>query len=138
MSSSANLGGRLIELGTDECWDLLHAESVGRVAWTTGGVTTVLPVNYIVVDKTVVFRTSPYSAMARECDSLPVAFEIDEVDPFTRSGWSVLARGTAQLVYDDHLVPDDGQQLDTWAGGARPLHLVLEPVELTGRRLLPS
>jgi hypothetical protein len=131
-------GGRLIELGVDECWDLLRAESVGRIAWSGANGPTVLPVNFIVVDKAVVFRTSPYSSAARECDSQPVAFEIDELDPFTRSGWSVLARGTARLVYDDHLVPDDGQQLDTWAAGARPLHVVLEPRELTGRRLLPS
>lgn len=138
MSDSYDPGGRLVELSADECWTLLKACAVGRVAWSGPEGTTVLPVNFVVAGQMIVFRTSPYSAPARECDNLPVAFEVDEVDPFTRSGWSVLARGTARLVYDDSLVPANGPDLEVWAAGRRALHVVIEPRELTGRRLLPS
>lgn len=138
MSPAPDPGGRLVELLSDECWTLLGTCSVGRLAWSNPNGPTVLPVNFTVADERIVFRTSPYSAAARECDDLPVAFEADEVDPFTRSGWSVLVRGTARLVYDESLVPPDSTDLDVWAEGSRALHVVIEPREITGRRLLPS
>ncbi|MCW2767799.1 MAG: Pyridoxamine 5-phosphate oxidase [Nocardioides sp.] len=138
MSSSRGTGGRLVELTTDECWTLLGESLVGRVAWSGHGGPTVLPVNFVATDEKIVFRTSPYSAPARECDDLPVAFEVDEFDSTTRSGWSVLARGTARLVYDGAHVPAAATDLDVWADGWRALHIIIEPRELTGRRLLPG
>ena len=38
-------------------------------------------------------RTTAYSEVARECDDSPVAFEVDDVEESTQSGWSVLMRG---------------------------------------------
>jgi nitroimidazol reductase NimA-like FMN-containing flavoprotein (pyridoxamine 5'-phosphate oxidase superfamily) len=125
-----------VELGTDECWTLLATSTVGRLAWSGPEGPTVLPVNFTVVGESIVFRTSPYAAAAREVDDLPVAFEVDDLDPGTRSGWSVLVRGTARLVYDDTLAPGRSTP-DVWAEGGRALHVVIAARQLTGRRLLP-
>jgi hypothetical protein len=138
MNRIVDPGGRLVELLPDECWTLLETGPVGRLAWAGAGGPTVLPVNFTVANRRIVFRTSPYSSVARECDDLAVAFEVDDVDPFTRSGWSVLVRGTARLAYDETLVPAESKDLEVWAEGRRALHVVIEPRELTGRRLLPS
>ncbi|MCW2797956.1 pyridoxamine 5'-phosphate oxidase family protein [Nocardioides sp.] len=138
MSSFLDTGGQLIELTRDECWEQLSSCEVGRVAWCGSGGPTVLPVNFVAAEGKIVFRTSPYSASARECDDLPVAFQVDGIDPVTRSGWSVLARGTAHLLYDGARAPSVGAAVDVWAGGRRALHVVIEPRKLTGRRLLPS
>lgn len=130
--------GPLIELPADESWKLLSARTVGRVAWAGSAGQTVVPVNFIAVDSEIWFRTTAHSALAREVDDLPVAFEVDEVDDFTRSGWSVLVRGTAHVVYDAARLPDSWPGLETWPAGSHPLHVVVRPDELTGRRLLPS
>lgn len=40
-----------------ECWELLATNEVGRVGWSDTDEATVLPVNYVVRDRSVVFRT---------------------------------------------------------------------------------
>jgi hypothetical protein len=77
--------GKLVDLPLDECTRLLAERSVGRVAWTGPAGPTVLPVNYVVVDDGIWFRTTAHSSLATEVDDQPVAFQIDEVDEFTRS-----------------------------------------------------
>lgn len=130
--------GRLVELHDDECWRLLAERTVGRLSWTGTAGQTVFPVNYVVVDSEIWFRTTSHSSLSPEVDDLPVAFEIDDVDDFTRSGWSVLVRGTAHVVYDATRLPRTWPGLETWPGGSHALHVAVHPVEVTGRRLLPS
>lgn len=130
--------GELVDLPADECRSLLNARYVGRVAWNGPAGPTVLPVNYVVVDDEIWFRTTAHSSFAREIDDLPVAFEVDETDDFTRSGWSVLARGTAHVMYDATRLPRTWSGTDTWPSGTRALYVVIEPTSVTGRRLLPS
>ena len=56
-----------------------------------------VPVNFVLTGGRVHIRTAAYSALARECDDSLVAFEVDEFDADSRSGWSVLMRGRAHL-----------------------------------------
>lgn len=130
--------GGLVEIPADECWRLLASSTVGRMAWAGGDGQTVLPVNFVVADSEIWFRTSAHSALAREVDDLPVAFEVDDVDDFTRSGWSVLVRGIAHIVYDAARLPHPWPDPDTWPTGTHPLHVSLEPRQVTGRRLMAS
>jgi nitroimidazol reductase NimA-like FMN-containing flavoprotein (pyridoxamine 5'-phosphate oxidase superfamily) len=130
--------GSLLDLPTEECWRLLASHSVGRVAWAGPDGPTVLPVNFAVAGTEVWFRTTAHSSFAREIDDLPVAFQVDDVDDFTRSGWSVLIRGTARVVYDATRLPRTWPGTETWPAGAHALHVVVEPDHVTGRRLLAS
>ena len=50
------------ELECDMCWRLVEAEPVGRVGFVLGGRPVVLPVNHIVDDRTIVFRTDRASS----------------------------------------------------------------------------
>ena len=97
----------------------------------------VLPVNYVVYEGGVLFRTSPHNSIARHVRGSKAAFEVDEIDDFTQSGWSVLLSGTAELVEDVHGLPSESRPVP-WAEGTRSLHVRVRPRSITGRRLFPS
>lgn len=137
MDDSRTLGGRLTDLTVIECWDLLAGNDVGRVAWCDAGGPVILPVNYVVHEQAVWVRTSPYSLLARECDGSRAAFQLDGIDEFTESGWSVLVRGTAS-VHSAHDIPADLPELTSWAAGLRAAYVEVEGDEITGRRLLAT
>jgi hypothetical protein len=85
----------------------------------------------------VLVRTSPYTALGRRLRFADAAFEVDEIDDFTQSGWSVLVRGSVEPVDADDL-PVDSSRPDAWPAGRRTLHLHLTPRAISGRRLLAS
>lgn len=121
----------------NECWELLDATAVGRVAWCEAGGPVVLPVNIAVHDGAIWIRTKAHSTMARYVNHGEVAVEVDGVDDFTRSGWSVLVRGRGELVAYG-LGPASLGEPAPWPEGARPLLVRVTPTTVTGRRLLPS
>ena len=126
----------LRDLTAAECWELLATRTLGRIAWTAADGPVVLPVNYGVAGETLWIRTSAYVALVREADQSPVAVEVDLVDETARTGWSVLVRGTAHVRFpsDGGATPPD---VETWPAGPRPLWVVVDPREVTGRRLVP-
>lgn len=130
--------GRLSEVPAGECRDLMGSTSVGRVAFVDEDGPVVLPVNYVLDGEHVLFRTSPHNAIARYVDSAMVAFEVDEFDDFTQSGWSVLVRGMAAFIDPDELSADEARRPCPWADGVRNLIVRITPVKLTGRRILPG
>jgi uncharacterized protein len=129
--------GRLRELGEEECRDLLGSRSVGRVAFVDAAGPTVLPVNFVMVEDALVFRTSPHNEMARHLDGRQVAFEVDHVDDFTQSGWSVLVRGTSRFVESPEDLPGSARP-SAWPEGVRSLFVRIDIGSLSGRRLLGS
>jgi hypothetical protein len=77
----------------DSCLSLLAAVSVGRVGFVTDGEVVVLPVNFVMDGQDVVFRTASGSKLSCAEVRTPVAFEADNYDDLTQSGWSVLVSG---------------------------------------------
>ena len=129
--------GHLKELTEPECRELLRGQVVGRFAWCEAGGPVVLPVNYRFEHDQVVFRTSAHSELARHFSPGPAAFQIDSVDEFVQSGWSVLVRGRAELLeWDEH--PDHDDRPESWAAGSRNVFVRITSERVTGRRLLPS
>ena len=64
-------------LESEECWALLEARHLGRLAFVDQDGPIVLPINYVVVDGVVIFRTDAGSKLAKaETLGVPV---IDEV-----------------------------------------------------------
>jgi uncharacterized protein len=128
--------GRLTEMPVGECRDLMGSMSVGRVAFVDEDGPVVLPVNYVLDGEAVLFRTSPANTIGRHLDSATVAFEVDEFDDYTQSGWSVVLRGVATFVMDDELARDQRRPV-SWADGVRSLVIRIAPASVSGRRLLP-
>jgi nitroimidazol reductase NimA-like FMN-containing flavoprotein (pyridoxamine 5'-phosphate oxidase superfamily) len=130
--------GHLKDLDERECRELLSQHLVGRVAWChpTDG-PSVLPVNYRFDGLHIVFRTSPHTDLARHFSQGRAAFQIDEFDEFTQSGWSVMARGQAEVVPWDE-VPEPDQRPSPWVAGSRNIYVRIAVERLTGRRVLPA
>jgi len=67
-----------------------------------------------------------------------VAYEVDGYDSLSESGWSVVVKGTAQLV-DDSVDTDRYEQfgLRSWATLKGPFWVRIRPIEITGREIIP-
>jgi nitroimidazol reductase NimA-like FMN-containing flavoprotein (pyridoxamine 5'-phosphate oxidase superfamily) len=124
-------------LGVDECWSLLAAENVGRLAVIRGDTPLVTPINYAVDGRTIVFRTDPGTKFHQGPRS-KVAFEIDGLDHAAQHGWSVVAVGFLNEVTPDEAAAlARAQQLavQPWAGGKKRHVMRLTPSSVTGRRV---
>lgn len=127
----------LVELDEAACLRLLTKSEIGRVVFTDAALPAAQPVTYLLDGKEVVFRTGGGSKLAAATRGAVVAFQVDEIDPSTRTGWTVLGVGEAYEV----LVPDRLADLATrmphpWAP-ARTAHTIAVPMQrLTGRRLV--
>lgn len=124
----------LHELTKAECMELIQSQPVGRLAFAGPSGIVVLPVNFAVRDGQVVLSTSPFGVIAREARG-DVAFEVDEIDPTARSGWSVLLQGRLDHDLADSLGHETSVASEPWAGGIRNLRLTIEPRSVSGRRL---
>ncbi|MBW1599058.1 pyridoxamine 5'-phosphate oxidase family protein [Streptomyces sp. JJ38] len=83
------------------CLRLLAKVPIGRVVYTQQALPAILPVNFSMdSDASVLFHTVPGSDLIRAVDGAVVAFEADEFDVATRSGWSVVVTGRATVVTD--------------------------------------
>ena len=122
-----------------ECFDLLEPGGIGRVAFTSAGEIMMLPVNFAMTRKTIVFRTAPDTLLAVYADA-KVSFEADRFDDTLHEGWSVLVHGHAHRVTDEREVKhlEDGTHVEPWAGGARDVYVRIAPTRISGRRILPS
>jgi nitroimidazol reductase NimA-like FMN-containing flavoprotein (pyridoxamine 5'-phosphate oxidase superfamily) len=90
----------LQELSEDECLFLLRSRDLGRIAFNVRGNPEILPVNYALEGKIVVFRTAP----GKKLEFVPgaeVAFEVDNWDLQAGLGWSVVVKGRAEEVTVD-------------------------------------
>jgi len=121
----------------EECLELLAGGSLGRIAVTIGAVPAIFPVNYQLVDGRIVFRTGDGTKLHHGTKSAVVAFEVDDVDPATREGWSVLAVGLAREVPEGPLADAVLERLPhPWAPGERQHVIAIVPEFVSGRRIL--
>lgn len=129
---------RLEALTFDECLERLREQHIGRIALVSGDFPLVLPVNFRLValpgKNWIAIRTRPGNVIERA--GVHVAFEIDEIDPQSREGWSVLVRGTLHHVDPDAADFRDRFDPDTWLLHERDAWMVIEAYGITGRRLV--
>ncbi|MET1022312.1 MAG: pyridoxamine 5'-phosphate oxidase family protein [Arthrobacter sp.] len=122
-------------LSLDQCWELLAAEVVGRIALIVDGHPEIFPVNFVLERRSIVFRTAGGSKLWAAVTAKPVAFEIDGYDAREQQAWSVVARGEAQLIEGQQEKDAvDEQLLEPWQPGDKDYYVRLAPRALTGRR----
>jgi nitroimidazol reductase NimA-like FMN-containing flavoprotein (pyridoxamine 5'-phosphate oxidase superfamily) len=127
---------RLDELSRGEAIGLLAAGSIGRVGVTIGALPAILPVNYVVLDDSIVFRSAPGTKFSAALTEAVVAFEVDDADARATTGWSVLVVGKARRITDAALLEQvEALELVPWAPGSRD-NFVQIPLDIvTGRRI---
>ena len=124
------------DLVPDVCWRLLRRHVVGRVCFVRGDDPCVLPVNYGVVDEAIVFRTAIDTSLHRVPSGAAVAFEIDETDETSETGWSVVVQGTlAEITGEADCDETNALAVHPWAPGRRDRWMKITPSHVTGRAI---
>ena len=118
------------------CLRLLASVSVGRVGFFADGEMVVLPVNHVIDGQDPVFRTAQGSKLSAAEGQELVAFEADEYDAQTRSGWSVLVTGRAEVVYEESEVQRlNRHDLHPWVTAVEhPFWIRIQATSVTGRQ----
>jgi uncharacterized protein len=114
---------------------LLARAEVGRLAVAVQGDPEIFPVNFVIDNRTVLFRTAEGTKLASVAVSARVAFEVDGFDGATGEAWSVVVRGTAELL--EHLNDVYAAQelpLFPWDAAPKPVFVRITPRAVTGRR----
>lgn len=126
----------LEHLDEQVCRRLVERHHFGRVAINDADGPMVLPVNYTVVDDTIVFRSGAGTKLAAAAQHPPATFQIDDVDEARRLGWSVVVRGHLEEVTDpDELARLRGSVIEPFAPGERAHFLRISSGAVSGRRI---
>lgn len=120
-----------------ECRRLLTLAVIGRLAYTEGALPAIQPVHFTVHDGRVLIPTQVGSKVAAASRGAVVAFEVDEFDPATRTGWNVTVVGPSHVVTEAEGVAG----LDTlggrpWPPTDVPCYIVIDTALLRGRRIV--
>jgi uncharacterized protein len=119
-------------LDGDECWRLLAGESLGRLAARDGDGVDIFPVNYLVHDSAIYFRSAPGAKLVDLTAHSGVAFEID--GQLAHRVWSVVVAGIATRIASDVEIHESGiQALATWHPSDKFNYVCLRPTSVTGR-----
>lgn len=126
------------ELPRPLCLELLGSRSLGRVALSRRALPTVVPVAYLLIGEKLWFTAPPAGRLLGEGQHPVVAFEVDEIDPHSFAGWSVVIVGVAQDVAPGHpdwsLLEAEGSALRRGPGS---LVAGLTTDHISGRRFRP-
>jgi hypothetical protein len=126
----------LLELGRAECLRLLAGQEIGRVVFTDAALPAAQPVTYLLDDEEIVFRTGGGGKLAAATRNAVVAFQVDHIDPGTRTGWTVLGVGQAYEVVVPQRPAGLGDPMPAPAAPGPTAHTIAIPLQrLSGRRL---
>jgi nitroimidazol reductase NimA-like FMN-containing flavoprotein (pyridoxamine 5'-phosphate oxidase superfamily) len=132
----------LENLDESECLRLISPGGIGRLVFAGRWDLTVLPVNYVLHDGAILFRTAEDSPTDEDLRTgiahaeYRVAFEIDDFDAEAREGWSVLIQGPAHhLDTDAERAEALAAGVEAWPGGQREHFISIRPARITGRRI---
>jgi len=116
------------------CLALLRSVEVGRLAIAIRNVPEIFPINYVMDDDTVVFRTGEGTKLAGALLGVGVAFEVDGYDTDAGVAWSVVIKGHAVEIDKMYELFDAADlPLFPWHAGSMHRFVRIRPSEMTGR-----
>ena len=117
------------------CWELLASATVGRIAVDIAGQPDIFPVNFVVDQGGIVFKSGPGTKLAGAVLNRHVAFEIDGYEPEARTAWSVVVKGLAhQVEHMTEVFAAEELPLFPWVASPKTDFVRIEPTLVTGRR----
>jgi nitroimidazol reductase NimA-like FMN-containing flavoprotein (pyridoxamine 5'-phosphate oxidase superfamily) len=127
----------MVELSRSEALKLLGTVQLGRVAFTEQALPAIRPVNHLVDEGDIIVRTHGGSALlGRALLSEVVAYEADEIDAATRTGWSVVVTGTATRVVEPGALARYQSLLMPWIDAEMGQVVRIQPEIVSGYRLV--
>ena len=117
----------------DGMWSLLRSTPLGRLGVVAGGELDIFPINYVVDEKTIVFRTAEGTKLVELTARSNVVFEIDGYTE--HDAWSVVVKGTAERL-DRQLEIDraDTLPLRPWIPTDKYVYVRVAPTSLRDRK----
>lgn len=129
-------------LSPTDCRALLASVPIGRLAFTVGALPSIQPVHFEVRGDEVLIPTRRGGKVEAASRGAVVAFEADEYDPGTGTGWSVTVVGPSRVLLDPaELAALSRSGLVAWAPAPDACVVAVRIARITGRRLsrpLPS
>lgn len=118
-----------------ECWRLLGAAELGRLAVAAAGEVDIFPINYVVSEGVLYFRTAPGDKLLELTVNPTVAFEIDGYDE--SSAFSVVLKGIAERIESQTLADElERLPLNPWAPNPKYRWVRIVPTSVSGRSFL--
>ena len=93
-------------LGEEESWHLLASADLARLAVSIDDGVDIFPINYVVADRVIFFRTAPGSKLMDLTAHPIVALETDGTH--NRRRWSVVVKGSAVRLGSDEEIEASG------------------------------
>lgn len=122
-------------LSVDECWKYLQSSYIGRLAVINGGVPEIFPLNYVAVERSLVFRTAPGTKLRSLLAATPIAFETDGLNIYATEVWSVVVKGIPAPISEDEVNLElAGPGRAPWEPGVKEHLIQIQPTSVTGRR----
>lgn len=121
-------------LSADECWSLLAREELGRLAVSVRGEPDIFPINYAVMNRSIVVQTTAGSKLVSVMLNASVAFEIDGWREEDNVAWSVVAKGLARDVPPGKLSDAIAElPLVPWNISPKNHFIIIEVSDVSGR-----
>jgi nitroimidazol reductase NimA-like FMN-containing flavoprotein (pyridoxamine 5'-phosphate oxidase superfamily) len=120
-----------VSLSPDQCWALLASEELGHFATSVDDVVDIFPINYVVHDETILFKTGPGSKLENLTANHTVAFEAD--GRIGEAQWSVVVHGSAERLAGDPDIEGSGLlEFTSWMPGDKWNYVRISPSKVTG------
>jgi uncharacterized protein len=120
-------------LSETECWNLISSRALGRLVTAVDGQPEIFPVNFVVQNRTVLFRTAEGTKLVSAAINSNVLFEVDDHNAV--DGWSVIVKGMARTLRTDDEIDDaERAQLLPWTATVKQHFVRIRPMSVTGRR----
>lgn len=117
-------------LSANQCWELLRADELGRLAFRLLDEVHLVPINYAVVEDKILFRTAEGDKLLGVTMHPEVVFEIDSHDE--ESAHSVIVRGVARRLAEYEESQVEGL-LRSWVNTPKYNVVEITPTEISGR-----
>ena len=117
----------------------LGSVQLGRIFFTSYAMPAVRPVNHLIDAGKLIIRSHEGSAIVSAANAsrgVIVAYEADQLDPHTRTGWSVVVTGLAHLVEDPQEARHYRDMLRSWVTGTMDHVISIMPEIVTGFTLV--
>lgn len=96
--------GALRPLDSDEAWARLGGVRIGRLSVTVGSLPLIVPMGFRTHGENLVFGVDRGSSLVPALDGSVIAFEASGHHDDSQLWWTVLVRGTTQLLPEGHEV----------------------------------
>ncbi|HJG56374.1 pyridoxamine 5-phosphate oxidase [Corynebacterium xerosis] len=122
-------------LSDEESLELLATKTFGRLVVRRKDDMDLFPLNYLVHEGEIYFRTAEGSKLFSLTLNNDVLFEADNVDGDSQEAWSVVVKGTARTLSSNaEIEAADQLPLKPWLPTLKYNYVVVSPNEISGRK----